>query len=478
MISFLRFARVAGVIFCVVLGVVLAQAPGLVPSPTIPYVVPGQTGNHVPTDFFLFSWQEFFALNWPAEVPAGQPPRRGVPDRRKTIGDLSVPRVWETWKTDYELFPPQPPVGVVTPTAWDSWDVAVPICPPTPGLKLLPFVAKGESVIPGGVNQAMGGPLVDQHGQYVRYEVRVNQSEYDETVGKKWFLRKNLTTYPQPPNLFHESTPGAYGAMELKAAWRIMTDQEKQARPRRFYMSEAQIVDPKTGKCSGQTITVGLIGFHIAHKTGVFKAWVWSTFEQVDNVPAEGVPPPALGYSLYDGKNQQQFLKQWGFFPGVAYRPVDPQSLKPAPTTPVQVIRLDPIKSPIKSLNDQVHQLAAIKGTVWENYELVDAQWQNAFPETIKVSNDKTNQDLYSQLSGFPTDAVANVTMETYFQGFKGNPPDPAKNRIGIKIFGTSCLHCHYQSAQFDFSWMLADQAWPSAPGSEGTTKKLLKTKK
>src|SRR5258708_32728963 len=165
--------------------------------------------------------------------------------------------------------------------------------------------------------------------------------------------------------------------MELRAAWRIMTEQEKQAKPPRYYMSEAQVIDPKTGKCSDKTVTVGLIGFHIAHKTGVFKAWVWSTFEQVDNVPADGVPPPALGYSLYDGKNQQPFLKSWGFFSGAAYKPVDPQSLKPAPTTPVQVIRLDPIKSEIKALNDQVHQVAGIKGTVWENYELVDAQWQN-----------------------------------------------------------------------------------------------------
>ncbi len=476
MISFLRFAGVAGMISCAVLGVVLAQAP--TPSPTIPYVVPGQTGHHVPPEFFLFSWQEFFALNWPAEVPPGQPPKRGVPDRSKTIGDLGVPRVWETWKTDYELFPPQPSTGEVTPTPWESWQVAVPVCPPNPGMKLLPFVAKGESIIPGGVNQAMGGPLVDQHSQYVRYEVRVNQSEYTETVGKKWFLRKNLTVYPNPPSLFHESEPGTYGAMELKAAWRIMTEQEKQAKPPRYYMSEAQVIDPKTGKCSDKTVTVGLIGFHIAHKTGVFKAWVWSTFEQVDNVPADGVPPPALGYSLYDGKTDSASLKFWGFDPTGAYQPKDPHSLNPNPTA-VQVKRLYPIRSPIKTLNDQVHQVDGIKGTVWENYELVDAQWQNAFPDTIKVSNDKTAEDLYPQLSGFPPDAVANVTMETYFQGFKGNPPKPtdlARNRINIPTFGSSCLHCHYQAAQYDFSWMLADQAQPSLGGAEGTTKKLMKS--
>jgi hypothetical protein len=455
----------------------LGQPPTPTPSPVIPHLVPIQAGSRVPLDFYVFSWQEFFALNWPALAPAGQLPRRGVPDTSKKMADSGV-RVWETWKTDYELFPAQPSSGVVKPTPWSSWDVAAPICPGQAALKLLPFIAKGESVIPGGVNQAMGGPLVDQHGQYVRFEVRVNQSEYDETVTKSWFLRKNLTVYPNPPNLFSTSTQDHYGAIELKAGWRIMTDQEKQANPPRFYMSEAKIVDPKTGKCSGQPVTVGLVGFHIAHKTDKFLAWVWSTFEQVDNVPAEGVPPPALGYSLYDGKTSNTPLKFWGFSPASAYKPQDASNLKPAPTTPVQVNRLDAIKSDVQTLNTQVHQVSGIKGTVWENYELVDAQWQTAFPNPIKVSNPNTSEDLYSQLNGFPADAVANMTMETYFQGFNGSPPNPARNMIGIPTFGTSCLHCHNTAAQYDFSWMLADQAWPSAPATTGTTKSVMKKAK
>jgi hypothetical protein len=195
-------------------------------------------------------------------------------------------------------------------------------------------------------------------------------------------------------------------------------------------------------------------------------------------VPADGVPAPALGYSLYDGKTSDTSLKFWGFSPAPAYKPVAPDKLKDPPAPPVQTLRLDPIKADIKTLNDQVHQLSGVKGTVWENYELVDTQWQTAFPDPIKVSNDKTAEDLYSQLVAFPTDAVANVTMETYFQGFKGSPANPARNRMGIPTFGTSCLHCHYQAAQFDFSWMLADQAWPSSPASQGSTKALVKKRK
>src|ERR1700722_4781934 len=308
-----------GAILCL-LGSWLSAQQAPTPSPVIPHLVPGQTGSRNPIDFYVFSWQEFYALNWPAFGPPGQPPTRGIAYTSKSMGDAGI-RVWETWKTDFELFPPQPASGVLQPTPWPSWDVAAPICPASPGVKLLPFVAKGESAIPGGVNQAMGGPLVDQHGNYVRYEVRLNQTEYDETVRQSWFLRKNLTQYPQPPNLFSASTADTYGAIELKGARRVMTEAEKQATPRRYYMAEAQVVDTKTGKCSDQKITVGLVGFHIAHKTDVFKAWVWSTFEQVDNVPVAGEPPPTLGYSLYDGKSSDPSLKSWGFSPPLAYKP-------------------------------------------------------------------------------------------------------------------------------------------------------------
>jgi hypothetical protein len=455
------------------LGIVLAQGKDApIPSAVIPDVVPGITGQRQFIDFFVFSWQEFYALNWPSKTGPDGLPLRGIADTTKGVGDLGVPRVWETYKADYELFPAQPAGGkVVTPTAWDSWDAAVPICKTKAELKLLPLVAKGESVLPGVVNQAMGGPLVDQHGKYVRYEIRVNQSEYEETVAKSWFLRKNLSVYPQPPNLFKATQPKRYGALEVKAAWRIMTDEEKNARPPRYYMAQAQVVDPKTEICNGQTVTVGLVGFHIAHKIEPFQAWVWSTFEQVDNVPDPKRPKPALGYSLYDGKDQTTSLVRWGFSPALAYKPVAPANLPAAPK-PVQTIRLNPIPDEIAELNGKVHDLPGITGTVWAFYELVETQWQSEFPNPIKVSSTKPVkgkfEDLYPQLASVPTtDAIANVTMETFFQGDKGTPPKPAANRIGIPTFGTSCMHCHYRVAQYDFSWMLADQAWPSAPASK-----------
>jgi hypothetical protein len=61
-------------------------------------------------------------------------------------------------------------------------------------------------------------------------------------------------------------------------------------------------------------------------------------------------------------------------------------------------------------------------------------------------------------LKAEPSDAVANTTLETFYQG---EASDKARNARSLPNFGTSCMHCHYQAAQYDFSWMLENQAWP-----------------
>jgi hypothetical protein len=51
------------------------------------------------------------------------------------------------------------------------------------------------------------------------------------------------------------------GAIELKAAWRVLTDPQLYAR---YLTSQAVLVSP-TGACSNATM--GLVGLHIIHKT-------------------------------------------------------------------------------------------------------------------------------------------------------------------------------------------------------------------
>ena len=456
-----------------------AASPTPVPtiSPGLPYAVPLAEIPSAPElaqpNFDDFSWQSFIALNWPVAIGPDGNPVRGQADTSKSIGDLSVPRVWESWKADYELFQP----GGAPPFPWASYQTVNPPCgiSTTNGvaqlrLKVLPLIAKGGSVLPDSVNQAMAGPLIDQHSNYARYEIRLNQTYYEYVSSNKLYLQANLPKYPNPRIQFPSTTQtqpppnaqGAYGVVEVKAAWREMTPQDMNNPEvvQRYYIVQATVVDPGTNKC--RQAPMGLVGLHIAHKVAPFTEWVWSTFEQEDNVP-ETTPPPAPppgGYSFNNGTTKPP--TQNGYDPNVSWKPIDPTN-PPAPS-PIQVTRANPILQTTQSLNQIVQGMLA--NTVWQHYKLIYTQWPSRPEAQFIVNNPATSEDHYAppphhiDASGgcglpFPLDNVANVTMETFYQV---TPP--------LKLFGTSCMHCHYQAAQTDFSWVLADMAYPRNPAA------------
>ena len=68
--------------------------------------------------FDNFAWRAFIALNWPSLLDAAD---RGAPDRAKTLGDPG-PRVWETFKSRYELFEIGPDGKPAAPSPWASYD--------------------------------------------------------------------------------------------------------------------------------------------------------------------------------------------------------------------------------------------------------------------------------------------------------------------------------------------------------------------
>src|SRR5271168_3458222 len=102
---------------CLALGAAIAQSfaePALAqtcPNPPSPAISAPQppTDVCVPSDFqgnpiaFFddYSWRAFIAMVWPAAQ--GQ---RGVPDTSKTVGVVSGPLVFETFKADWEVFQP------------------------------------------------------------------------------------------------------------------------------------------------------------------------------------------------------------------------------------------------------------------------------------------------------------------------------------------------------------------------------------
>ena len=236
-----------------------AIAPANAQNPPPPMVSPDPIADIPITNFdpsLLFanySWRSFIALNWPAKTGAAN---RGQPDRTKAFGDISGPRVWSTWKSRYEIFQP----GGVNPSPWASYDGKNPCGDGFSNevVTLSSFTAFGD------FNQAtfslanLGNPLVAQTKLYTRYEVRMNQQEFESIVGHKWFLASNLPTANAP-------VPFNDGSTEVKAAWRILTPADTPAIRARYYIiPNAQVFDVASAKCATQDIA--LVGFHISRE--------------------------------------------------------------------------------------------------------------------------------------------------------------------------------------------------------------------
>lgn len=375
-----------------------ADAQGL-PTPIVspdPVVdVPGTPSGQDPFPFFDdFSWRKFIALNWPGLNGAQN---RGQPDRSKALADPG-PRVWQTWKSRFEIFQPQG----AAPAKWNDYSGNNP-CGPGFSNELTTLSAfSAFSDFDQAVSNlsALGNPLVDQNKNYVRYEVRVNQKEFESIKSHGWYRAENLPTENSP-------VPFDTGSTEIKAAWRILNgDESPQVRGRYYIVRGAQVFDIKAKKCLEHDIA--LVGFHIVSKTPLRPQWIWSTFEQIDNVPgltSEPKPPAGVSFSFND-PTKPATLSPAKRPPAIS--PNNPPQLDPAPN---QVVRMQKILDETMDTNVKYWSLPQIKGTVWENYMLVATQWPT------KISPEAPSNTG----SPFPTvpikgSEVANTTMETYFQ--------------------------------------------------------------
>ncbi|MBS1786251.1 MAG: hypothetical protein JST85_00935 [Acidobacteria bacterium] len=413
-------------------------------------------------NFDYFSWQSFIALNWPAATGS-----RGVPDQP---GNPSVflnarsgtPVVWGTYKDTFDLFGQQNQ----RPSPWDSpSSPIVPCSNAQTGQKVLMFTTKGQTPLMQ-TNQAFSFPLIDQRSNLAYYDIRYNQAQYNFIRGQdsdptSWlYLLKNLAPKEnaqygvQMP--MTSANPNVLGSIMVKAAWRIKTDKDD---PSRYYTVAAQIYNAQTKSCTPTTVM--LVGLHIAHKVSPFTEWVWSTFEQVDNVPPDSdispkPAPPPNGYSFNNGTDTPKTVNGYSYKPALSPTPCpspgDPS--KPCPL-PVQVTRVNaipntPTGASTRDFNAYYQQL--LKGTVWQYYQLVVTQW----PFNPGIGDGAPfklmqNQGVYPLNAGaaFPVYGAVNTSMETYFQG--------QSDAAGAG--GNSCMSCHYRAGQSDFSWGLNRRA-------------------
>lgn len=380
------------------------------------------------SDVDVFSWNSFIALNWPANVTTC------TPDTKGSILGGKGPTVWETFPEDSDLFV----APGNTPGAWCTFNTPAAFQKKLLRLKRLPESGRltaldarvGKLLVEDSkvsaqvaekfpdIAQAVGGPLTDQNGRFVRYEKRVNQDEYNylmantlwSAAGQKGVTAINFPTGPQQsPGPCNGKPCGPTGAMEIKASWKVLTAQEAQSG--RFYTRQAYVFNDNEGTPSPgpNPVTVGLVGMHILHKTQTETKWFWSTFEQVDNTTTSFFNPKCTGCSP-----NTQTAKQ-------PYTELDANG-KPL-NAPVQVTRVAPIQADA-GLNAYYRGL--LKGSVWENYQLISTQWATG-----------------GAPNGTPA-VLANTTMETYIQP------------------RSSCMGCHSNATttagvNADFSFLLGE---------------------
>jgi hypothetical protein len=391
------------------------------PNPPVPVITSSQVPGDVcipqgfrgnPIQFFDdYSWRTFIATVWPAA--AGQ---RGQPDNAKTVASPG-PRVFDTYKFLWEIFHNDGSA----PSAWNVYDAArFNACNATAsfGDIVLASFSKFSDLGQAGFGNLVG-PLVAQNRSYVRYLTGFNEIEFNQILNGQFYLRSNI---PISPN----SLTFQNGALDVKSAWILMKDIPH---PERYYTRTALVLDPQSGNCSPET--VGLVGLHIVQKTPTRPQWIWSTFEQVDNVP----PPIAGGpgkFNFNDGTGAAM--------PNSNPYPIDPLIL-PTPA-PFNVQRVTPIHPSTTNTNTAYRNMLQGAGSVWQFYQLVMTQWPL---DPSQPATPGTPANTFPGMNA--TSAFANVTMETFDQ-------------TSIR---TGCMNCHNSTRlATDFVWTLNDHAFPA----------------
>lgn len=435
------------------------------------------------------SWQAFLALNWPAKD-------NGEPDPSKTLDDTAAPRTWLFWRPADTIFLPQG----ARPAEWKTEKAAMELFrgkaawrqhengPPNPNAN--------ETF------QAFSGPLVDQNGKWVRYQVLVNGEEFAYILNNELYSLDGQAKFSQTTSDKSDGTlefpsndpgKGTHGAIEIKLAWKELSPQEVASK--RFFATDVQVKRVKSKaeleKLKKteviETVKAGLVGMHIAMHTKSSPEWIWSTFEQIDNVrPHAGDGKTVINPSFAspkvggcpDGKPNNAVVnvlaKHNGYLGPNDTVPVERADksantwIESKTTTPVQVCRvsvpeqgqLNPLDGKLgavaQKLNGEVQAL--LPNSVFKYYELIDTQWPIRPNAPAFAGGEKTAPESITHKT--PGDVVpvflVNSIMETFFQKGKqpagpleqddrlapGAPPIDSTEVIGTE----SCVGCHYSA--------------------------------
>jgi hypothetical protein len=469
----------------------------------------------VQREFDLDAWQMFVALAWPTNNQ-GQP--------APSLADTAFgPPHWTLWNNSSAIFQADgaPPAACAPGRARAlalTRDLSKPVsrglaafsAKATTGvdtrktrfLGVISAVGELNAARLSDIQQAFTGPLIDQNGEFVYYEIAIDPNEVGYICDNKLYNINGQVAFSQAGGKvdmpFGTPNQDWSGSFELKFAWKVLKPGKDD--PSRFFTSPAVIFDQgPDGKPVERNVTVGLVGLHIGHKSQTSPQWIWATFEQVDNLAVDNVAHPTLSPSFFDASCP------------ICAVDLQPQTVNGVyPRVPTQVWRSIPIPPDKAALNSEAAAAFAKIGAVWQYYQLIDTQWPTSPKTAPSPWNGPLPDAVANKPGGDPTPVfLTNVTMETYFQGGNeaacnaeelpnnvscpANPPNwtsplnnkpPAPAPVGsTQIFASeSCMGCHSSAGVYtsydpktqqgttsgqltgDFSWLLTQKAQYQAP--------------
>jgi hypothetical protein len=426
-----------------------APTPSAPPPIVLSPAIPGDVNVTAKTisldtlqpDFDVYSWNSFVALNWPVGAD-------GNADPGKTIGaNGDNDTVWEHYRDVRDVFlpggkkptwngPPQPPPGAGKSLY-------------KPGMRVLTQVGKTPTVLTDASQPFNTGPLIDQDGNYTRFEILINKTMFDYIVSNSLYSKAGQKVFT-PPVKFTCGTngssgaPGVEGAIMVKSSWKVIQERDKP----RFHSEDVMVCSPASvnpkhpASCKVQTM--GLVGLHIAHKTKSASQWLWSTFEHVDNAPTDEEVKTGNLKAKYNYYNPQCKAADCPVNQ-IPPRPWNPAEISKFHT---QVVRNDLFNLPIYAASasarnaDAEKLLASVNPkSVWQNYKLISTMWPTNPGSCAAVPGDPLGTPA-------PT-FLANTTLETYLQHKRPQPNVTSQ-----------CILCHNNATMTvpvpsDFTYIL-----------------------
>jgi hypothetical protein len=380
--------------------------------------------------FDFYSWLTFLALNSPAD------------GRAIDKSNPNTPTKWEQPSNFKQLLDVMLPDG--KSSKWEDKKIVPPECRDQFN-KLNGKVMVIEMIEESFNEPFKTGPLIDQQGNYAIFDILMNKSMFDyiqehnlqSKVGQQSKENASLKVdFPAGTN----SPPGDPGAVMIKVSWKVL---DSPAERQNFHTVDALVLMPlhknEATRPPCLRKTLGLIGFHVGHKTENRRQWIWTSFEHVNNVPEqqEVDNQQTKGpYNFYNPKCDSTKCKV-NQTPPHPWDPTYKDGLKFNDRTfKSQITRVTPLTDETKKMNSQFQEI--LGNTVWKNYMLLSTQWPSDFKCASKkdtstplppspATDFKKEPDM--NCAPAPT-FLANSTLETYSQG-----TDP--------LASSSCMACH-----------------------------------